>query len=319
MKKILLCFSALVLLNIAHAQTWCPPGATWHFTRNNGMQPGTDGFAKLVYTGDSSINNISCKIIRGAYTGKTYFNSPVIFDPDYVTYYTYENNKVIFVHNGVTFDTIVDFNAHIGDQWLRPNRSGNTGCNSRRALTVTDTGHVVINSVNLKKVVTTYTSSYTAGSNTYTVNNTNTFIERAFIHAGGMFNDLFPLYCEQNDVVAEGYFMKFKCYEDNSFSLYNSDISTACESITGIRSLAGNLTGLSVYPNPAGDQLSIDLPAGRNFSFRISDLMGKTMPAESFETAGKTWLGTGQLDKGVYFLQVFENGQLAGSQKIIKN
>ena len=319
MKKILLCFTALFLVCAATAQTWCPPGATWHFTKTIGLWPDIDGFVKLVYTGDTTINNIACKIIKGTSAGRYLHGGTVTVNPNYRTYYTYESNHVIFLHNGNAFDTVVNFNASIGDKWLRPGRSVASGCNSRRAFTVTDTGHVAVNGFNLKKVVTTYTSSYTVGSDTYTVNREDRFVERAMINAGGMFLDLFPLYCEQDNIIPEAYFIKFKCYEDNTFPLYNADNSTACESITGIGSITGNLTGVALYPNPATDQLIIDKINNHTYKARLTDLLGNTVLESTIETQGKTQLDISSLNTGIYILQLFEKGLLAGSEKIIKN
>ncbi|MBX3165469.1 MAG: hypothetical protein KF900_13420, partial [Bacteroidetes bacterium] len=148
MKKLVF-FSIAILFGVkvsAQDTTWCPQGATWYFEYSQNfysMAMVKNGYVELKYTGDTTINKIVCKKIIGKFSGCTscwHRNLsvyPKVVIHNFRTYYTYENNGVIYLYNknSSKFDTVVNFNANIGDKWLRA-----SGCGD--VLTVTDTGHV---------------------------------------------------------------------------------------------------------------------------------------------------------------------------------
>ena len=69
------------------------------------------------------------------------------------------------------------------------------------------------------------------------------------------------------------------------------------------------LESLDVYPNPAGDQvtLALQLAEAQNIQVRVFDVMGRMVTTQSFGTqSGQQWLPlqTNQLSNGVYSLQI---------------
>src|SRR6218665_3971676 len=144
-KRLLLFFLCLSLAQQSHAQTWCPPGSVWTYTV---IQWGTitqpkSGVIKDAYLGDTVINGITCKHIRGTFKGKLSQWSPTVTVNNYRESYSYLNNQVLYTwtydsyNNLNTFDTLVNFNASVGDKWLK-NRYFGT-CNSRQVITVINT------------------------------------------------------------------------------------------------------------------------------------------------------------------------------------
>ena len=77
-------------------------------------------------------------------------------------------------------------------------------------------------------------------------------------------------------------------------------------------------TDISVYPNPFSDNLYIQLPENfkGNFTFRVTDLTGKTIYAQSQNDKSFVWNGS-SLPKGVYVLSIENNGKTI-TKKVVK-
>ncbi len=323
MKKLLLFTTALIFTAGVFAQTWCPPGAKWHFKRGMpNSNPGIDGVMALVYTGDSVVLGINCKKLVATFTGKTGGSGSPVVTQNFNTYLTHSSNNVIFLYNSANnvFDTVVDFNANIGNMWRRPGPNAQAGgCNARRMFIVTDTGHVQVNNFNLKSITVTYTSTINYGQGPISILRQYDFTERLlFTYAGyeSIYN-LFPTSCEVDGLIAELPNTWLRCYEDDTFPLYNKG-NVGCSSLTGIKTLQANAGHITMYPNPASDYITVEWPETQHYELRLSDLLGRPLPINIIENASATRIDLGSLNAGIYFIQVYQNGQAMAIEKVIK-
>lgn len=328
MKSLVLFFICFFAGFSAPAQTWCPPGATWHYAVS-GMD--IDGVIEYTYSGDTLINSLNCKKITGTFTGikPLYLNTFTVI-PNYKNYFTYENNHVLFLHNGSTFDTVVNYNAAIGDKWLGtrdPVTDPNFPCNVRTAMTVTDTGHIAINGFSLKKVVISCTSSVTTLSQMSTLVRTNTFVTRVYSCQGDINSrsDMFPLFCGNMNAASEHPIASLRCYTDNTFPLYSQG-QYGCTSLTGMSKNSITDQIVTIFPNPISDELHIKFSnAQSSHTYRVCliNAMGQIV----FIDDKKEQLGQNEILKckteglksGIYFLQIYEKENLVNTQKVIKN
>lgn len=320
MKKLLLLFSLTFSLSQVMAQTWCPPGATWHFKRGQQFSnAGVDGVMTMTYTGDAIQLGTLCKVLQATYVGNSGWPSSPVVTQNFKTYYTHLTNGVLYILNGNRFDTVVSFNALPGDKWLRPgfDSVGGSGCNSRRPYTVIDTGHVLINGFNLKKVTASYSAFYNYSQNTYTFVAQHTFIER-LLFTGATPYSIFPIDCEMDNILAEIPQTYFRCYEDNSFPLYNVS-NYGCSSLTGVSSQQNDDATISIYPNPAEDRLVVKIPDAADYTLHLLNIFGKSQPLPGIQidpTSLQVNLNT--IEPGIYFIQVYENDNLVGIEKFVK-
>jgi hypothetical protein len=76
----------------------------------------------------------------------------------------------------------------------------------------------------------------------------------------------------------------------------------------------------SIYPNPANDTLYVNCgKLDRNYSFKLIDLLGKTIVSKSFEMASQNEaISISAIPNGVY-LAVIESGHKRNTKKIIIN
>ena len=280
------------------------------------------GVIKDAYLGDTVINGITCKHIRGTFKGKLSQWSPTVTVNNYRESYSYLNNQVLYTwtydsyNNLNTFDTLVNFNASVGDKWLK-NRYFGT-CNSRQVITVINTGTVMINNVTLKKIVTTYSNTVYSMSGTYTMTATDTIIERIMSRSSFMF----PMHCEV-DSIYDGYLYNgdFLCYEDNSFASYQRAGTNGCEYIPdGLRKLQLSEGSIRIYPNPASGMVTAEAEnfnGSGYYQLSIVNLLGQEVMHRTVEfTQNKLQLDLSVLEKGVYFLRISDPENLQAIEKI---
>lgn len=314
MKKSLL-YLLFTISFFSNAQIWCPPGALWHHTLTPYPNIPKTGVVEDRYIGDTLLAGKQCKKIRETFTGKVSPLSPV--SSSSVMIYSYLESGVLYLYTNGVFDTIVNFNASIGDSWLRNRFLGNS-CNPRQLVTVTDTGRKVINNMSLKWISTTYTGTYSTvqGGNVsmHTVN--DTIIERIMT----TYDYLFPMYCEMNhphglDMMRRG---ELICYQDNKFGSYKRSGYTHCEyTTTSIPTIRGVDNGLRVYPNPVSDYLHLEIKRSGIYTFQITDVMGRLIMEEKINTSNQQ-INMAPLQRGVYFIKIINDEGLNLTEKIIK-
>ena len=311
MKKILLLF-CLIAFNKGKTQTWCPPGATWNYNYQMNSTSFTNGVAEYKYSADTVINSIMCKKISATFSGIN--NNPGVTITNLQNYFTYFNNNVVYLYNSFknVFDTIVNYNANIGDKWLIVNRQM-FYCDSninRSHCTVTNTGTTNINNITLKTF--TLSGSYiiynAIVSMTYAVGYYHVITERI----GGSF--LFPINCSMFDGPPNGVLL---CYTDDTFPLYKVSPNTSCYyNPVGIGEYNLMDGPLSIYPNPVNNFLYLrsESLSRENLDLEIINTLGEKVLTSKFEDK----IDVSYLTKGIYFLLLFDKGKLISKEKLIK-
>jgi hypothetical protein len=99
----------------------------------------------------------------------------------------------------------------------------------------------------------------------------------------------------------------------NVYNIYTSSLDVS-QSTTGV---ADDLLAarINVYPNPASDQLNIDLPEGAEL--RIIDMVGHELMVNR-DTRTTERIDLSGLKEGIYFVQILHEGAQA-TKRIIKN
>ncbi len=100
--------------------------------------------------------------------------------------------------------------------------------------------------------------------------------------------------------------------------------ATTPKSLTGINDLKSQIDQLSIYPNPATDELNVlfTMNKAQNVVFEISDVIGRIVSSTSFKNLAPTnqniQLSVADLTTGVYFLNIkTDNGVI--SRRFIKD
>ena len=99
-----------------------------------------------------------------------------------------------------------------------------------------------------------------------------------------------------------------------------SQIQVVPQSVTSVKD-QNLIKGLKTFPNPMGDELSIEMElnaANHTISYQLVDALGKVVVKNNM-TDSKATINTSALDKGFYFLQMTdEKGETLKTTKLVK-
>lgn len=307
MKKVILTLALITLVLTSKAQMWCAPGAEWHYGYVAGA-PFYYGYLKSNYINDTVINTITYKKIQTTRYGYFPFGSSNLG----LTLLN-ENSKLVTLWTG-NVDTLFNFNAAIGNKWLRVRIGDVNNDVTRRYVTVLDTGHVVINSVNLKKLVLSYQSG---GYLTAPITN---YIDTVYEKIGSIKYFLNPAAIETSSAVLDVSGNKiegtFRCYYDNNFALYQKTNAYNCTAIVGINELQNQNNSFTIFPNPAYNFITIQSDAiNENTVIEITNALGQVVFTQNNITQNQQ-INIGTLPNGIYYINVFNSTKQLFTSKL---
>jgi hypothetical protein len=292
-------FIFLFLSLYSESQSWCMPGATWHYKDNylilNGYRKGV---TELKFTNTVTINSIVCGEIARTFTGvvNNPNNNPTVIN--YQPIRTYSNNGVYYIYDSGAnvFDTLCNFNASIGDKWRKP-WNGGGACHD--LVSVVDTGHILVGAFSLKMIVL---------SGSWSGN--DTVVERI---AG--FNHFFTTYA----ICVTDYppHPDLMCYVDDNFILYKKTPSLNCFYDVSINELE-KLNSVYLSPNPFRDVFIINSSIGNLIINQVEIV--NTLGQKVFEVKQQKVNVSIQVElpKGLYIINLEAQGQKR-SYRVIKN
>lgn len=310
MKKQIHLIFLFFVLHQADAQTWIDSNATWHYNLEELSGLSIQGFYKYSYHDDTIIDGINCqKIACSLYEFYTWPEVVFLDSNSVAEYYTYVSNDTVYYRNNDAFFVLFDFGASIGDTWIiSATNNGNGFCDDTSTVQVIDTGTVIINS----QVLRTITLEPVVGSS-YGLS--GVYNEKFGLMTYGPWH-LFPrvMECDSN-VIVEWYYTSFKCFEDDSFNLYNPS-ATDCEYLlTHLELTETKLNEVSVYPNPVKDKLMIEVP--ENGQISILTVHGEVLLRK--EIRDYLELDFSAFEPGIYFVHFFGQSTCEFQTKVVKN
>lgn len=250
---------------------------------------------KYDYYKDSLISGHNCQLIRRYY----YANCQSGLYAQYQTpIFTYSNSNVVYVNDytssvGVqlqTFDTLFCFNVPIGYKWLMTPISY-TDCTSpnKSLVTVIDTGHKLVQGVNLKWQKVNYNVEFGSMSNIIT----DTIYERF----GYLKTDPFNQYNFCTNIADLQTGVSLRCYEDNQITNFKYGHNYNCNYITSTFENTIDEAKIVIYPNPVKDYIEISSNTHIS-SIEVYNAFGEVIVSTPF----KHHIDLSSLSSGMYFI-----------------
>lgn len=297
------------------AQVWCTPGSQWSYhTAHNLIYAAT---VTQTYLYDTIVNNTSFNKIHAVLKAE---NGEVRF----AHLYTARKNNVIYMNsNNVTLPLAVDtfiYFGPIGSKWrCHPNAFPNNpvgyqSC-SNSIIEITDTGHVNYQGQSLEFRKVNYTNYYAYGLPGEIV---QTGIDTIFDRVG--YKQICYLYSHCYYVTTAISFQHlFNCFRDDDISMSDTSV---CNYYVGLKEWDDKKNSLTIYPNPASNQFSLDLKNAVSgpVTITIIDLFGHELRQwkETAITDNMTFSTFG-LAKGIYVVQVVQNVYRFSNKLIIED
>ncbi|MBP6977251.1 MAG: T9SS type A sorting domain-containing protein [Bacteroidales bacterium] len=314
MKTVSIILLALLVHYSASTQVWIDSGAVWHYDY---WCIGGMGFIKYTYSKDTVIQDKKCQQIDATefrFTISQYDSVILLGEFPRKANFTYVSGDTVFYLNNGEFFILYDFGAAIGDQWIiSTTNDGFSECDDTSRIVVTDTGSIILNDTKYRYITVQPSSNSSIGLK-------GTYIERfGNIDLEGFpFQYLFPnmFECDSITGIIEWEFLKFKCFEDNSFTLYNPS-SEDCEYfLTYLGTNEPDRDEISCYPNPAKDIIKIKYDFKGEVFVQIFSNQGTLV--DSFNMTPHTEIiDISQLKQGMYLIK-FQTDQGNFLSRIIK-
>lgn len=277
MKRSSLTIVLVFFMTALSAQTWAPTGAKWFYNHYTGAQP----YKTIIESvGDTTINTKTCKILQALEINLTMDSTATYFwDTLYcIPQYTYMDSEIVYIFDFTknAFNILYDFNATKGDT-ITVNDSAFPGyCPeafpSQLFQYVVDTLYdTIINGIILHKQLVSRTQN-----SDWLFSDTQAFGTFPTIQYIGSTKYLFGVTL---NLVLEGPIRCLYCYQDSVLS-YRDPMwpdSLPCgylPPLSGINT-PEIIYGISVFPNPASNSITISCHVNQKMDFKIYNTLGE--------------------------------------------
>lgn len=283
-------------------ESWPPFGAEWYFETQPFVGCYPDclvSYQRMEVTGDTIINSKECKIIKKySYTqlcddmGK---NTEYIYSEDNITYWFNEYSE--------NFTVLYDFSAEAGDSW----EVHVLDCFF--TITVDSVGFVDINGIEHKLLYISDEYNYFTGK-----------IIENIGHTERMFPREIYWYC-QGTTCDSDYVSHLRCFIDDEIIYKNDDYPCDTTYQINVSVLYNDFTEITVYPNPAKDQLlinknSFDVHKYGDINYEVSNIQGIKVK-EGHLKVNQT-IRVADMSPGVYIIVLYNNKSVLYQQKFLK-
>ena len=294
----LLLAAALLLTSSTHAQSWCPPGATWVYNSSGAwLQSQT----QYTFVGDTVVDGFT-----GQHIERRSLVIPPSWDGD--TMYEYTGPDIVtrtqpglvywWLEDVQEWDTLYWFDALPGDQWSPGWQQGSEQwggpCDVGSYLQVLDTGVTIVDDVPLGTLtVARYIDGEAVGDGSFMI------MERVGNTEGNIVPTP-PSVCFVDEV---GY--SFSCYSDTE--LRYPTFSSPCELTLAVNE-AGILdaSNWTVSPVPFSDRFTVRSPGLQaEFTLVVLDMTGRVLQTLSFQ-GDVVEVDAKQLATGSYVLRMVD-------------
>ena len=300
MRKFLFLLSFGLMSLCINAQVWVDSGAVWHYDYSN---LSTGGYVKYVYEKDTLILNKVCQKISKS-TMDFYFDINGILhywgETKWGSNYTYVSGDTVFYYRDNQFFVMYNFGASVGDTWIVSTTNEYGFCNDTSSVEVTETGTMLINGISLRYINLRPTPNSLVGLK-------GKYVERIGCISTGIddLQTLFPseYQCDSFPYEEEFPLYQFRCFEDQSFPLYNV-ANEDCEALfehVGIQQT--NNIQFNCYPNPTEGIININTSIAENYTIDLYTIQGSFI--QSYNNNLKTsTIDISKLPTGIYLLKI---------------
>ncbi len=283
---------------LAQAQSWCPPGAQWHWSM---LGFATSGYVHEAYVGDTMIAGREAqRIHRDGYVILHWANEDTIpIDEDV---FTSQGNGDVFLwmdHEGTwAWDTLFRFHAVPGDTWAPAGSYWSAGA---CVATVMDTATIQVDGMSLRHLwISMHDAEFEPSEWTFTLT------ERLGFATG---NWSMPHLC-----MTDADIHTLLCYADADITYAPSGWSENCQIGTGVGEHRDRQQ--APHPNPGTTHFTLDLPPGPH-TIELFDATGRRVHQQQ-AALDRTVIDTQALPPGMYHVRVLNGNGVGTHHKWIK-
>ncbi|MBK9276018.1 MAG: T9SS type A sorting domain-containing protein [Flavobacteriales bacterium] len=287
---------ALVLLPLlAAAQSWCPPGATWHFSFGGYL---FEGYLQRTYVADTIVGGRNAQRLTDSGHQISTFNGYPVHSIVQRTHFTSLDGDLLLIWIGAAWDTLIRFDAVPGDRWFPPG-IGNQPCGALPSgmYEVVDTSTVWLNGTALRSVTldAVLAGGVLMGTPWFH------FTERIGLHQGFRIDP----WC-----LVDGGYEQIRCYSDSTISYQAPTWTAACDLGLAVEERLHD--EVDAFPNPGSTHFTLELSPGPH-TITLFDATGRVVLQQRTSDT-RPVIATEALPDGLYSISVRdEQGGVMGA------
>jgi hypothetical protein len=285
------------------AQDFAPLGSEWYYTEQFAFS-GDINYLKIESVKDTVVKGKNChKLMKHDYllcTGRS--GDEFVYFEDSVAYFydkAFDEFQVLF-----------DLKAKKDSSWTI--KIKNSDEVDTLTVSVDSTDYTMINSKEVKRLYVTY--NYPHKDSGEPVGQYSSQIIETIGDIKYLFNIYpdWPLPCDEN--YSEG----LRCYHDNDFGSYETGIVESCDYTHVFTNILQKerSTQLTIYPNPATDQVKLNFHNNQQYLYILTDQQGRELQSKEFLSAVQ--LDLSGYPKGIYIITIKQSGKVLYAKKIVK-
>ncbi|MCX6306606.1 MAG: T9SS type A sorting domain-containing protein [Bacteroidetes bacterium] len=289
-RKVLFGIGLLIsVIGQSQAQTWAPVGAKWTYTLSFAFSPDVDTLV-IRSVGDTVIQGKHCRILH---------KSMAVCDLRGPDEYMYSDSGRVYFYDAsrAEFQMLFDINAQIADSWIWHVRD--VPFQDSVIVKVDSVSTIIINAIACKEIFVEYLNVTSPWSTTGS--------GRIIENIGDEYY-LFPWVFGACDGAFGG---PLRCCDDNLIGHFETGVVSDCNyRSVGMNENSKPEPGISIYPNPASNQVSVEFKEARALLFRkieIYNLFGTKLFSGSFPSRKYT-IDTKKFPAGLYILRINADG-----------
>ena len=295
----------MVLLQFAGAvessgqeSSWLRNGTMWYYNYHEGMDDPRSGFIKCVISGDTIVEDRTCKILNKSLTR---YNGEVIQLNKVILLYDTVNQRV-YRRMDEKFALLYDFGAAIGDTIAIPVGENNI---------IKDTLEIIISAksntiFNDTLLLETQHFSYIGPFDWYLGDSA---IE--YIGSNAYFFPTSQLQCDA------GCADQLRCYSNDQFNIRMPE-SDDCEYLfSSINHQKSNYSA-QIFPNPASEYIEVHCDFQEINLMELYDITGRLAKTVNIENPNKNPIDVSMLKAGIYFAVLRNRQEILAVEKFFK-
>jgi len=228
--------------------------------------------------------------------------------------FTYVSGDTVFYFRDNQFFVMYNFGASVGDSWIVSTTNELGYCKDTSSVEVTETGTILINGTSYRYINLKPTPNSFVGLK-------GKYVERIGCISTGIddLQTLFPseYQCDSLPYEVEFSLFQFRCFEDQSFPLYNL-VGEDCEALfdhVGISQ--NNKLEITCYPNPTDGIVNMKTSTTENYTIYLYNMCGTLIQSFEIKTNNSV-IDISYLPKGIYFFDIRNTQSVRFIKKIVK-
>jgi len=292
------------MMEIYAQQEFAPIGAVWYFDKVEDWNPPDEGYVKFISTKDTTINNLSARIIHQMYY--TSRGDSVDWGNEYI----HQSGDTIFYLVDGVFKVLYNFSEEKGDTMEFYSDEYNP-CNDEKS------GSVLIDSIYTQTINNVELKGLICSPTDYSAWQYYRIVEKLGSYSG-FYSEYVNTCGIMDDLPAIG---SLRCYSDNELGLYKIGVKP-CDTLIAYNTnfeTVNTSNSFFIYPTKSNDKITIEINSltSSDAQIEVYNIYSQLLSINKISST-LTTIDISGISEGIYTIRIIQDGKLTTTRKFIK-